>query len=304
MAQGNLLKKAFFEEKIVDISDAKVSIATNSLQYGAGCFGGIRGYVSKNGDVNIFRIDDHIERLLNSAKILRFPINFDKNFVKNAILETMKLNSPKTDIYIRPFIYRSDEGISPGFFGKFDLAVYGLELSEYHSISKGLNICVSSWTRISEKNIPPRTKAIGGYVNSSLAIEEAKRGNFDDAIMLDERGKVSEGSAMNIFLVKNGKIFTPSTTSSILEGITRRSLMQIAKDENLEVIERDIDRSELYTADEVFFSGTGVQVSWVEKIDGVLIRKEIGEITKLMQTKFFEIVRGENQKYMHWLTKI
>lgn len=285
MTQFTSYPFAFIQGKIVPTEDAQISIMTNALHYGGGIFGGIKAYETQNG-VQIFRLDDHIERMRQSCNILRIPFEFNTNKIKQTIIDLAKKNSVRGTTYIRPLVYRSDLGLAPDIAGDYDLAIYMIEMPEYIPKEKGLSVCVSSWQRNADNALPPRTKATGGYLNSALAIHDAHRAGFDSAIMLDSNGNVGEGAVMNLFMVKNDTLVTPSTDADILEGITRRTVVQIAADLNIPTYERTISRSELYTADEVFFCGTAVEISWCRAIDNVEISNNIGSITKDIKTAF------------------
>lgn len=298
---------AFFEGKVVKIEDAKVSIMTNALQYGTAIFGGIRGYYnSEEKSVYVFRLDDHCKRFLSSVKILGCSFPYSHEQFKKIVIDLIKKNNPTTNCYLRPYGYVGNTELGPNFANvTLDFSLHMIPLEEYMPVSKGLSLTVSSWQRISDNAIPTRAKISGGYANSALARKEATDGGFDEAILLNSRGYVSEGSAENIFLVRDGKLITPGLSEGVLEGITRRSVMQIAEDMGIETIERPIERSELYIADEVFLTGTGCQVAWVDKIDGRQIgEKKIGLITKKLQDKFFNIVRGKDKAYKAWVTKV
>lgn len=298
---------AFFESKFVRIEDAKVSIMTNALQYGTAILGGIRGYYNaQDKAIYIFRINDHYKRFLSSVRILGCKLPYSLEKIKEITIELIKKNKPATDSYFRPFAYVGHTELGPNLANTtLDFSLYMIPLGEYLPVNKGLSLCVSTWERISDNAIPSRGKISGGYINSALARKEATDGGFDEAIMLNYRGFVAEGSAENLFLVRDGKLITPSLSEGVLEGITRRSLIQIAADMGIPTIERSVERSELYIADEVFLSGTGCQVAWVEQIDKRIIGSgKIGEITKKLQEKFFAIVRGKDKEYSNWCTKI
>jgi len=299
---------AFFEGKIVPIEQAQVSIMTNALQYGTGIFGGMRGYFNKeNGELNVFRVDDHLTRFLSSLKILGVEIEYSKEDLKKIFLDLIQKNKPDTDVYFRPFAYAGSLNLAPDLDrdSVFSFTLYMVPLGDYLPTNKGLSVGVSSWRRISDNAIPSRAKIAGGYINSALAKKEAHNGGYDEAIFLNEAGHVAEGSAMNIFLVRNGKVITPSVSEDILEGITRRSVMEIATGLGYEVIERVIDRSELYVADEVFFCGTAAQVAWISKVEGRIIGDgNQGEVSKKIQEVFFNTVRGKDKKYSSWLTTV
>ncbi len=299
---------AFFEGKITPIEKAQVSIMTNALQYGTGIFGGMRGYFNKEkNELNVFRMDDHLTRFLSSLKILGVEIEYTQKDLKKIFLDLIQQNKPEKDVYFRPFAYAGSLNLAPDLDrdNVFSFALYMVPLGDYLPTNKGLSVGVSSWRRISDNAIPSRAKISGGYINSALAKKEAHNSGYDEAIFLNEAGHVAEGSAMNIFLVRNGKVITPSVTEDILEGITRRSVMEIATDLGYEVIERVIDRSELYVSDEVFFSGTAAQVAWISQVEGRIIGDgNQGEVSKKIQEMFFNTVRGKDKKYSSWLTTV
>lgn len=299
----------FFENKFVRTEKAKISIMTSALQYGNGVFGGIRGYYNKNKKtLFIFRLDDHFRRFLSSLKVIGVSLPYSYQQLRKTTIELAKKNMPKTDSYFRPFAYASSYNISPNFDQDsiFKFALYMIPLGEYLPTNKGISVMVSSWRRISDNAIPARAKISGSYINSSLAKKEAVDRGFTEAIMLSETGHVSEGSAANLFIVKDGVLITPAKSDDILEGITRKTIIELAYDLKIPVVERSIDRTELYTADESFFSGTGVQISWISNIDGRTIGDgKRGILTGKIRDLFFEIVRGENKKYSQkWCTKI
>lgn len=284
----NYYPYALFEGNIKPLEECTIPVMTNALHYGAGVFAGIKIYSTGEG-FGIFRLDDHLRRLKNSCKILRFPFELDEAVVKKQIVELAKKNEIKGTTYIRPLVFRSDTDLSPDISGDYSLVVYMMEMSRYLGDNTGLSVCVSSWQRNSDNSLPPATKATGGYINSSLAIHDAKAAGYDSAIMLDQNGNVGEGAVMNIFLVKNGKLLTPALDSDILEGITRRTVLELAQEQGIEVIERTINRTELYNADEVFFCGTAVEIAWCKDIDKVLISDKAGPITEKIQTAFKEL---------------
>lgn len=298
---------SYFQGKILPSEEAKLSIQTHALQYGTTVFGGIRGYYNpKSENIFIFRIRDHYIRMKNSIKIMQLQFDLDIEQTIQITLELVRKNLCKENIYIRPFVYTSALQLSPRFHDvKADLAIYILKLNDYLDTKNGLKTMVSSWRRIHDTIIPTLSKASGGYVNSALAKSEAMQNGFDEAIFLDERGFVSEGSAENLFLVRDGKLITPTLASSILEGITRRTVIELAQDLGIEVIERDVTRSELYIAEEVFFSGTGVQIAWVKEIDKRIIGEgKIGPITEKLQNLYFDIVTGNTPLKEEWRTKV
>lgn len=280
---------SFMRGKIVPVEDAKVSIMTNALQYGGGVFGGIRGYPTPHG-LSVFRLDEHLSRLKASCELMEFLFTFDKAQIKSHFIELIKCNKPDVSTYFRPFIYRSDTHLSPDIEGDYDFALYMLKMPHYFDPSRGLKVRISSWQRISDNVIPPKGKVSGGYVNSALAIHEARKDGFDSAIMLNRTGNVSEGAVMNVFLVKKGKLITPDLNSDILEGITRRTVIELATEMGIAVQERPVTPQELIDADEVFFSGTAANISWCAVIDSTTIGKSPGPITQKLATAFTDLL--------------
>ncbi|MDH5719346.1 MAG: branched-chain amino acid transaminase [Spirochaetia bacterium] len=300
-------KLCYINGKFLSLKDANINIQTHALQYGTACFGGIRAYWNEDKkNLFIFRLKDHYQRLQNSAKILQMKMPCSYEEFAEITIKILKEGNWKQNTYIRPFLYKSDLELSPRLHNVNDsLAVYAIPLNDYLDTQKGLNTCISSWIRISDNQIPTRAKATGGYINSALAKSEALQNNYDEAIFLDNQGFISEGSASNIFIVKDECLITPDLASSILVGITRRTVLRLAEEMDIKVIERRVGRTELYTADESFFAGTGVQIAWIRSVDNRVIGSgSIGAITKTLQEKYFEIVKGNNNKYDSWLTKV
>jgi branched-chain amino acid aminotransferase len=302
-------KYAFFQGKIVPISEAKIDIRTNALQYGTAVFEGIRSYWNDNEKNNyVFRMKDHFERLSRNANIIMIKIKYSSDDLCNITLELLKKEEYREDSYVRPFAYNSNLKIGPKLVDvEQDLFIYTIPMGEYLDISKPNNVCVSSWARLPDNCIPPRAKISGSYANSALQKSEALLNGFDEAIVLTSNGQhVSEGSAMNVFMVKNSELLTPPVVDDILEGITRDSVIKIAYDElGLKTIERSIDRTELYTADELFFVGTGAQISPIGSVDKRTVGNgQMGEITRTLQGFYFKIVKNEMSGYSHWCTKV
>lgn len=299
---------AFFEGNVVPIEQAKVSIMTNALQYGTGIFGGVRAYYNSEGKfMSIFRIDDHFKRFVQSFHIIGVSLKYSQEDLVRITKELLTKNAPTVDTYIRPFGYAASLNLAPNLQrdNVFEFAEYMMPLGEYLPVDKGISVMVSSWRRIADNAIPSRAKISGSYINSALAKQEANQHGHDEAIFLNEAGHVAEGSAMNLFIVRDGVLITPGKTDDILEGITRRTIMEVARDKGIPVEERTVDRSELYVSDEAFFSGTGAQISWIAKIDNRIIGNgNRGAITKDLQETFFRIVRGQEEKYESWCTKI
>jgi branched-chain amino acid aminotransferase len=307
MSHTKSLPYAFFEGKIIPVEQAKVSIMTNGLQYGNGIFGGLRGYTTATGKgIHIFRLADHYRRFLNSMRILNKTIHYNHSELVNLTIELARKNAPVTDCYFRPFAYASTCEISPDIsLCDFDFALYMVPLGEYLSISKGLKLAVSNWIRINDNMIPSRAKISGGYINSSLAKGDAVKLGYDDALMMTMDGHIAEGTGANFFLVREGILLTSPRYADVLEGITRRTIIELAGDLEIPVMEREIDRTEVYIADEAFLTGTGAQLAWVSEVDGRRIGDgKIGPISAKIQKLFFDIVRGKEKKYSKWLTKI
>ena len=307
MAFSETLEFAYFEGKIVPFSEANISIGTHAMQYGTGAFAGIRGYKSADGKtINIVRLEDHTARLLRSARLLRMDLPFDPKSMAAAIVELTKKNAPDTDVYYRPLVYKSSVELTPRLQGLDDeFACYMLPMGDYLDTTRGMNMIVTSWTRTEDNMIPSRGKITGSYINASFAKDQAMAYGADDAIMLNSRGKVAEGSAANLFMVRDGVLVTAPISGDVLEGITRRSVIELADELGLTVEQREIDRTELYLAEEVFFCGTGVQVAWVQTIDGRTIGNgERGDVAKTLYDTLFSIFRGETNKHQNWMTKV
>jgi branched-chain amino acid aminotransferase len=307
MGASPMLEYAFFEGRFVPFVDAKISVGTHAVQYGTGAFAGIRGYLDADGEtINIFRLPEHAARLLNSAKLLRATLPFTRETLAQTIVDLVEKNAPDGDVYIRPFVYKSSVQLTPRLNGlDNELAIYMLQLGDYLDTTSGVKAAVSSWQRLPDNAVPGRGKLSGGYINSALAKDEAEEKGADEAILLDGHGHVAEGSGCNLFLVRDGALVTAPITGDILEGITRRTMMQFARDEGIPIEERNIDRSELYIVDEAFFCGTGVQIAPITSIDGRPVGDGIpGPISLKLREIFFDTVRGRNSDYAHFLTKV
>jgi branched-chain amino acid aminotransferase len=276
---------AYFEDKTIPLADARLSIMTNALHYGIGIFGGIKSFETAQGPA-IFRLDDHVRRLQQSVETLGFDFAFDRQETKEIILSLARKNKIHDTTYIRPIIYRSDTDLSPHIAGEYSLAVYMLNMPHYFDPSEGLRVTVSSWQRNAGNAIPPRTKATGGYINSALAIHEANQHGFDSAIMLDKNGDVGEGAVMNLFIVKNNQLITPSLDSDILEGITRRTVIELAEVLSIPITERKVKQQELHNADEIFFTGTAADITWCSVVDEVEISRQPGPLTGRLRHHF------------------
>ena len=299
-------EKIWMDGKFVDWDDAKVHVLTHTLHYGLGIFEGIRCYETGKGSA-IFRLDEHVERLFNSAHIFLMEIPYSKKEIKDAIVETVKVNKIKS-CYIRPLVY-----IGYGAMGLYpkenpvSVSIAAWSWGTYlgdEGLEKGIRIRTSSFIRNHVNANMTRGKVCGYYVNSQLAKKEAISTGYDEALLLDTEGYVAEGSGENIFIVRNGVLKTTPLTS-ILEGITRSSILQIAEDEGVRIKEERFTRDELYIADEAFFTGTAAEVTPIREVDGRTIGVgRPGEITKKVQSIFFDIVKGKNNKYKSWLTRV
>ncbi len=300
-------KYAYFEGKMIALADAKVSIMTNALQYGTGVFGGIRGYYNaQDKSISVFRIEEHYKRFLSSISLLGCDFLYSLEQLIAIHKELIIKNAPTCNSYFRPFAYVGNTSLGPNLAEvTLHFALYMIPLEEYLPVDKGLSLMVSSWRRVGDNSIPARGKFSGAYLNSAFARKEAHDNGFDEAIFLTETGHVCEGSAENLFIVRDGVLITPGLADDVLEGITRRTLMEMANDMGIPVLERSIDRSELYVADEVFLSGTGCQLAWVSGIDRRTIGNgKIGPISKKLQEKYFATVNGKVEQYSKWCTKI
>jgi len=301
-------KYAYFEGKIRPIEEAKVSVMTHAFNYGTAIFEGIRGYWNADDkELYVFRLYDHLDRMWRNFNILRIRLKLSMEEVADIILELTAKNGFREDTYIRPIAYKSSYVLGPKLHGLDDeLAIYTIKLGDYVDTSSGLKVAVSSWRRLSDNALPARCKITGSYVNSAFAATEAKEGGFDEAIFLNEDGTVSEGSAMNIFLVTGNKLVTPPVTANILVGVTRNTAIQIAREKlGIETECRSISRTELYVADEVFFCGTGAQVAPVTYIDRRPVGKGTpGPLTGKLQKLYFDIVQGRIPEYRPWCTPV
>ena len=292
--------------RYVRYEDAKVGVLTHGLNYGTGCFEGIRGYWnSDQRQLYVFRLTEHFERLRQSAKLLLVTLEETAAQLSAHAVELIRRNDLRQDVYIRPIVFKSAEEIGVRLHGvSHDLSIVALPHKAYLDASKGLRACISSWRRVDDNSAPARAKLTGIYVGSALAKSDAVKSGFDEAILLTADGHVAEGSAENIFIVRNRSLITPPVTDNILEGITRATVMELAQAElGLTVIERSLDRSELYQADEVFFTGTAVGVSPVVEIDHRPIGDgSIGKVSSAIVHLYDDVTLGKLSQYSHWVT--
>jgi len=304
---GSVELQAFFRGDYVLLKDANVNIMTHALHYGTGVFEGIRGnWNEEKGVVNIFRLREHYERLLRGCRLLMLDIPYTADQLCEITVELVERNAHQQDIYIRPLAYKSAELVANLKLQDLasDFTLITVPFGNYLG-SDTLRCCTSSWRRVDDPMIPARLKISGIYVNSILAKTEATLSGFDEAIILNHDGHVCEGSGENIFVIADGKMITPSLEDNVLPGITRDTVIQLAHGElGLDLIERSIDRSELYLADEVLLSGTAAHLTPVVELDSRPIGDgKPGPISTKLQEMYFEIVVGRNPKYMHWCTQ-
>ena len=299
---------AFFKGEYVPIQDAKISIMTHGFNYGTGCFEGIRAYWNETEQqLFIFQLLDHYDRFLHSSHILLMNLPFTAAQLADITVELVRKEGYREDTYIRPLAYKADEIVGVRLHNLRDeFAIFAIPFGRYIESEEGASATVSSWRRIDDNAVPARAKITGAYINSALAKTEAVLNGFDEAVVLTGDGHVSEGSAENLFIIRNGVLLTPPVTENILEGVTRKVIMELAQEEmGLEVVERPIDRTELYVADEAFFCGTGVQVAAVTHIDHRPVGTgKLGPIVKALRDLYFDVVRGQVRKYLHWCTPV
>ena len=299
---------AYFNGQFVPVDQAKISIQNNTFQYGTGVFEGIRAYWNNQmRQLYVFRLREHFVRMLRNCRVLTLTIGKDEKELSEITIELLRKNRPETDTYVRPIAYVDSDGLGPKFVGyPTGFAMYTIPLGDYIDVSSGIKVGFSSWRRINDNMIPARCKVTGGYVNSALAKTEALEHGYDEAIFLTVDGFISEGSAENIFLIRDGRLITPPLSDDILEGITRDTVMELAREElGIETTERAIGRTELYVADEAFLCGTGAQVSPIAQVDKrPLGGGRIGPITAKIQALYFDVVKGKQKKYSHWLTAV
>jgi len=297
---------AYFQKEIIPLADAKIGIMTHAFNYGTGVFEGIRGnWNSDEGQIYVFRLKEHFERLRKSCRIMRIDFPYDDEELYSITTKIVEMSGYREDVYLRPLAYKSSEVLGVRLHDlEDDFLIFIAPFGPYLDIEKGARCCTSSWRRVEDTSIPARAKITGIYANSALAKTEAQLNGYDEAIMLDERGHVSEGSGENIFMVMDDKIYTPPPSSNILIGITRETAMTLAQDElGLEVVERDIDRSELYTADECFMTGTAAHITPVVELDQRPIGTgTMGPVAKQLVNLYFDVITGRNAKYAHWCT--
>lgn len=298
---------AFFGGEIVPIERARISIMTSAFNYGTAIFEGVRGYWSEEEQrINLFRLSDHLRRLQQNGMILLMELPLPIAEIERAIVQLVKREEFREDVYIRPLLYKSACEIGPKIHNTpCSLAIFATPFGRYLDTENGVTACVSSWRRNSDNSIPPRAKITGAYVDSALAKSEAIQNGFDEAILLTNDGLVSEATAANLFLVRDGTLMTPPVTADILEGITRLTLISLSEELGFTVIERPINRTELYIADEVFLCGTATEVTPVIEIDHRPVGDGMpGEITRAISRRFDDVVHERSDAHNDWLTPI
>jgi branched-chain amino acid aminotransferase len=298
----------YFQGGFVPAEDAKVSVLTHALNYGTGCFEGIRGYATADrSDVLVFRLREHMQRLRQSSHIIGCDLTMTVDELCDLATELVRRNDQRGDVYIRPLVYKCGTGIGVTMSGvPDDITIFSVPFGKYLQAEYGIRCCISSWRRSTDNNIPPRAKITGGYINAALAKHEALTNGFDEAIMLTDDGFISEGSAENLFIIRNRVLYTPGVSDSVLEGITRATIITLAESElGLRAVERSINRTELYTADEVFLCGTGAEISPVIEIDRRSVGSGVvGSITTQLRDLYLSVVRGQHPGYRHWVTSV
>jgi branched-chain amino acid aminotransferase len=301
-------KYAFFRGQIVPIGEAKVSIMTHAFNYGTGCFEGIRAYWNEDeGQLYVFRQKEHYERMHRSTRILRIHLPHSVDELCAITLELLRREDYHEDTYIRPLAYKADEIIGVRLHGLTDeFAMFAVPFGRYIEREEGAHVCISSWQRVDDNATPARAKITGAYINSALSKTDAVLSGYDEALVLTTTGHISEGSAENFFMVRDGVLVTPSVTSNILEGITRDTVMTLAREElHMQTIERSIDRSEIYICEEAFLTGTGVQIAAITQVEHRPIGTgSIGPVVSRLRELYFDAVRGKIPKYRHWCTPV
>lgn len=299
-----LPKYAYFRGKIVPYSQAKIGVMTHGLNYGTGAFGGVRAFWNpEEGQLFVFRPLDHFTRFLNSARLLCMDLGLTAEDIRQITLDVLRAEGYRENCYIRPLAFKSDEVIGVRLHDLRDeFTLFAIPFTRYVDAEESAHVTFSAWRRIDDNSIPARGKITGGYVNSAFIKTDALRQGFDEALVLTREGHVSEGSAENVFMVRDGVLITPPVTENILEGITRRTVMQLASEElGLPVVERPIDRTEVYLCDELFLTGTAAGITAVVKVDHRLIGSGVmGPVVRELRRIYDDVVRGRLPQYRHW----
>lgn len=301
-------KVAFFKEEFVPIEEAQVSIMTHGLNYGTGCFEGIRAYWNaQDEELYVFRMHEHYERMHRSARILRIHLRHTAEELGDITLELLRREGLREDVYIRPLAFKGDPVIGVRLHDLTDsFAMFAVPFGRYIEKEEGAHVCISSWRRVDDNAVPARAKITGAYVNSALSKTDAVLSGYDEALVLTQGGHISEGSAENFFLVRDETLITPPITSNILEGITRDTIITLAREElGMQTVERPIDRSEIYVCDEAFLTGTGVQVAAITQVEHRPVGTgTLGPVVTRLRQVYFDVVRGRNPKYRSWCTPV
>ena len=299
-----LPKFAYFRGKIVPYSDAKIGVMTHALNYGTAVFGGVRGYWNEaEEELFIFRPQDHAKRFLNSARIMLMEPKLNRSELVQLVVELIQKEGYRQDVYIRPLMYFADEIIGVKLHDlQTEVTLFAVPFDKYVSNDTGAHVTFSSWRRVDDNMIPARAKVAGAYVNTAFIKTDAVRAGFDEALVLGQDGHISEGSAENIFMVRNGTLITPPITDNILEGITRATVLELAEKElGIPVMQRSIDRTEVYICDELFMTGTAAQVTAVTKVDHRPVGEgAMGPVTAQLRRLYDDCVRGRLPKYRQW----
>ena len=303
-----LPKHAFFKGKIVPYSEAKVGVLTHALNYGTAAFAGVRAYWNEQDQqLYIFRAYDHYRRFLNSAKLLCMQLDHTPESLTRLTVDLLRADGYHQDVYIRPLAYKSDEVIGVKLHGLHDeVSICAIPFDKYMEHDTNAHVTISSWRRVDDNIIPARGKIAGAYANSAFIKTDAVRAGFDEALVLTIEGHISEGSAMNVFMMRDGLLITPPITENILEGISRRSIIELARDQlKLTVVERPVDRTEVYLCDELFLTGTATQITAVTRVDFRPIGKgKMGPITARLFQLYQDVLRGRVKQYNRWLTPV
>lgn len=299
---------AYFNGKIVPYSDAKISILTHALNYGTAVFGGVRGYWNPEQEqLYLFRPMDHFRRLINSGKLINIEINLTPEQLTDLAVELLRKEEYRCDVYIRPLAYKADEIIGVKLHDLTDeLSMVAVPFDKYVTNDTNAHVTISSWRRVDDNSIPARGKISGAYANSALIKTDAVMAGFDEALVLNQDGHISEGSAMNVFMLRDGLLVTPPVTDNILEGITRRTAIELAQKElGLTIVERPIDRTEVYLCDELFMTGTAAQITAVTRVDYRWVGSgKMGPVAEKLRQIFQDVVRGRFPKYKSWVEPV
>jgi len=298
-------KYVWFDKKYVLTEKAQVPITTHAIHYGTSIFEGIRAYWNGK-NLHVFRLDEHVKRFRRSGQFYNISLNYSDKIISDAVIEICKKNNIKKSCYIRPFYFIGNYGINLHVTEKAPthVAIFTFPFGDLFN-KNGISAGVVSWRKFSDISTPTQAKMGGNYLNSIIATQEAKRNGFDEAILLDHNGNVSEAPGENIFIVRDGQLLTPSLASSVLEGITRDAIIKIAKDLDIDFIERDISRSELIISDEIFLTGTAAEITPIISMDSKKIGNgKPGSITKKMMQEYSDIVMNKNDDYTQWLTSV